>query len=147
MSYDFTLERVIDATPDELFDALLDPEGQEQWWGGPGEIVRTSCDLRIGGKAVIEWGPKGRLMRAEQTFLEIDRPHRIVYTETVVEPDSPTYECVLTFTFEAVEGKTHMKLVHTGFPSEEERDKHQRGTGIFLDRLEGHLGRLKGVKQ
>jgi hypothetical protein len=39
--------------------------------------------------------------------------------------------------------KTRMTLHHTGFPTPEQRDIHQYGTGIFFDRLAGHLERLK----
>ncbi|MEX0875590.1 MAG: SRPBCC domain-containing protein [Actinomycetota bacterium] len=92
-------------------------------------------------------GPEGRLIRAEQVFLEIDRPRRIVYTETVIETGAPIYECVLTFTFEPLDGKTRMTLVHKGFPSTEEREKHERGTGIFLDRLESYMAKTKGAKE
>lgn len=87
------------------------------------------------------------MIRAEQVFLEIDRPRRIVYTETVIETGAPIYECVLTFTFEPLDGKTRMTLVHKGFPSTEEREKHERGTGIFLDRLESYMAKTKGAKE
>ncbi len=146
MSYDFRLERIIDATPEEIWDAMFDPEEQMRWWAASGETTKASADLRPGGKATVEWGSDGCVIRAEQVFLEIDRPNRIKLTETVFEPDSPVYECVLTFTFEPIGDKTRLTLVHTGFPSAEECDKHQRGTGIFIGRLEGYLAK-KGARQ
>ncbi len=146
MSYDFRLERVIDATPEELWSAMFDPEEQMRWWAATGETTRASADLRPGGKASVEWGSDGRVMRAEQVFLEIDRPRLVKLTETVFEPDSPVYECVLTFTFEPVGEKTRLTLVHTGFPSAGERDKHERGTRIFFGRLEHYLEK-KGALQ
>jgi len=47
------------------------------------------------------------------------------------------------FGMERLIDATH--LVHTGFPSAEERDKHERGTGIFMGRLEGYLAK-KGAR-
>ena len=137
MSYEFTLQRLIDASPEAVFDAMTDPRAQRRWWTAGRSEVRASADLRVGGAAFVEWtADEGHLCRADQVFREIGRPHRLVFTETVTEPGSPVYECLLTFSFEEQEGKTFLTLHHTGFPTAEERDKHQRGTGIFLDRLE-----------
>jgi uncharacterized protein YndB with AHSA1/START domain len=142
--YEFTLERTFGAQPAEVFDTLLDPRGQLRWWGGEGDVVRSTCDLRVGGTARIEWGPsEDALIRADQVFREIDRPHRLVYDETVVQAASPVYECQLTFAFAPVLGRTRLSLHHVGFPTPEERDLHERGTGIFLERLQRYLERAK----
>lgn len=141
MSYDFRVERLIDASPDEVFEALTDPAAQREWWS-PSGPVRAECDLRVGGGAHVEWtADEGHTCRAEQIFVEIDRPRLIVYRETVIEPSSPVYECTLTITLEDRDGKTLFTLVHEGFPTPDERDKHQRGTGIFLDRLQRFVTR------
>ena len=51
MSLDVAFSRVIDATPEEVFDAFTDPAGQQAFYGqdDPGWIVRSQCDLRVGG--------------------------------------------------------------------------------------------------
>jgi uncharacterized protein YndB with AHSA1/START domain len=135
MSYDFRIERLLDASPDDVFEALTDPVAQRAWWSN-GEPVTAGCDLRVGGRAFVEWtADEGHTCRAEQTFIEITRPTRLVFKEVVIEPDAPTYECTLTITLTAQDGKTLFALHHTGFPSAEERDRHERGTRIFLDRL------------
>lgn len=138
--YEFTLERTLAAPPAEVFDAMVDPRAQLRWWAGEGQIVRAVCDLRVGGVASIAWGPsEDALIRADQVFREIDRPKRLVYDETVTQSGSPVYECRLTFTFASALDQTRLSLHHTGFPTPEERDRHERGTGIFLDRLQGYL--------
>jgi uncharacterized protein YndB with AHSA1/START domain len=45
---DVEFARLIDATPEQVFDAFTDPEGQEAFYGqdDPGWIVRSQCDLR-----------------------------------------------------------------------------------------------------
>jgi uncharacterized protein YndB with AHSA1/START domain len=42
---------LIDATPEEVFDAFASPEGQEAFDGQDdlGWIVRSQCDLRVAG--------------------------------------------------------------------------------------------------
>ena len=137
MSFEFTLERIFDATPEEVFDAITDPVGMRDWWR---EDVSAEADVRVGGAACVEWLTEdGTRCRAEQTYLEVVRPRRLVFTEVVREPTSPVYECTLTMTFEDADGKTRYTLHHTGFPTVEERDKHERGTTIFLDRLERYV--------
>jgi len=147
VTHDFTIERIIDATPAAVFDAMLDPAAQREWWTD-GRPVETSADLRVGGTAQIEWeADDGHTCRAEQVFVELERPSRIVFTETVYEPDAPVYACTLTFTLEARDEKTLLTLHHEGFPSASERDKHHGGTQIFFDRLtryvESHRVRMR----
>ena len=142
--YEFTLERIVDASPETTFEEMLDPKAQLEWWGGDGDIVRATCDLRVGGTATIEWGPsEATLIRTDQVFREIERPRRVVYAETVRQIGFPVYECLLTFELASVRDKTRVTLHHTGFPSPEQRDLHAHGTGIFFDRLAKHLERAK----
>ncbi len=140
--FEFRIERSFDALPGRVFDALVDPAEQLLWWGGAGDIVRASCDLSVGGTATILWG-KGddALIRADQVFREIERPSRLVYDETVTQAGSPVYECRLTFEFTRVADTTHVTLHHVGFPTAEERDMHERGTGIFFDRLTRYVSK------
>jgi uncharacterized protein YndB with AHSA1/START domain len=51
MSHDVKVARLVDATPEEVFDAFTNPDGEEVFYGqdDPGWIVRSRCDLHIGG--------------------------------------------------------------------------------------------------
>jgi uncharacterized protein YndB with AHSA1/START domain len=51
MSLDVEVARLIDAAPEEVFDAFTDPAGQAAFYGqdDPGWIVRSQCELRVGG--------------------------------------------------------------------------------------------------
>ena len=59
MSLDVEVARVIDATPEEVFDAFTKPEGQDAFYGqdDPGWIVQSQCDLRVGGVWTVDFGP------------------------------------------------------------------------------------------
>ncbi|MFL5904948.1 MAG: SRPBCC domain-containing protein [Solirubrobacteraceae bacterium] len=51
MTHELRVERVIDAEPEVVFDAFTEPGGQVAFYRGPvpGWIVRSTCDLRVGG--------------------------------------------------------------------------------------------------
>ena len=81
-SLDLRITRFLPATPDEVFDAYTDAEKQRIWFSildeKPG-VVEIDVDLRVGGTQTAVWGPDpDTLFHETQTFLEIDRPHRLV---------------------------------------------------------------------
>ena len=119
-------QRVLPATPDEVFDAYTDAEKQRTWFAildtEPG-IVEIEVDLRVGGQQTAVWGPsRDELFRETQTFLEIDRPHRLVTDSVGSSPDGATMATRVVVTFEAVDGGTLMSVVQSGFPTPEIRD-------------------------
>ena len=81
---------MLPATPDEVFDAYTDAEKQKIWFTildeRPG-VVEIEVDLRVGG-ARPRCGDRtaDTLFRETQTFLEIDRPHRLVTESTGSSP-------------------------------------------------------------
>jgi uncharacterized protein YndB with AHSA1/START domain len=139
MSYDGRFERVIDAPLQTVFDAFTDPEGQLAFYGkdDPGWVVRSDCDLRVGGIWTVEFGPsEGHLYRHRHVFLRIDRPRRVDLRTTETRPDGTSFDIELEFTFEEQDGKTVMVMVQRGFPTRELRDEHQVGLPNAIARLE-----------
>ena len=123
---DLRIERLLPATPEEVFDAYTDAEKQKIWFSildeEPG-VVEIEVDLRVGGVQTAVWGPSpDMLFRETQTFLEIDRPHRLVTSSTGGTPDGDTMTTRIEITFEEAEGGTLMTVLQSGFPSEEMRD-------------------------
>ena len=60
MTRDLRVERVLDAAPEAVFDAFTDPDAQwEMYADAPDWVVRSECDLRVGGRWTIEFGPPG----------------------------------------------------------------------------------------
>ena len=118
--------RRLPATPEEVFDAYTDAEQQKIWYSildeEPG-IVEIEVDLRVGGKQTAVWGPnRDTLFRETQTFLEIDRPHRLVTESTGSGPDGIEMTTRVEITFEADGDATLMTVVQSGFPTPEVRD-------------------------
>jgi uncharacterized protein YndB with AHSA1/START domain len=118
--------RRLPATPEEVFDAYTDAEQQKIWYSildeEPG-IVEIEVDLRVGGKQTAVWGPnRDTLFRETQTFLEIDRPHRLVTESNGSSPDGMEMRTRVEITFEADGDATLMTVVQSGFPTPEVRD-------------------------
>ena len=125
-THDLRMTRLIPATPDEVFDAYTDAEKQKVWFSllsdEPG-IVEIDVDLRVGGIQHAKWGPSpDQLFWEDQTFLEIDRPHRLVTSSTGGTPDGDTMTTTIEVTFEEAAGGTLMTVFQSGFPTEEMRD-------------------------
>jgi len=138
VSYDLTISGTIAASAEEVFRARTDPELQRRLNAHP--ISRASVDLRVGGKARLEWGPsEDALCRVSQVYQQIDPPRRITYREVLEEPDAPIYESVITEIFDEWPGGTLLTFHHEGFPSAEERDKHRQGYHIILERLQKYF--------
>lgn len=146
MTLEMRMTRQLPATPDAVFDAYTDAEKQKIWFSildeQPG-IVEIEVDLRVGGHQTAVWGPdRNTLFRETQTFLEIDRPHRLVTESTGSSPDGMTMTTRIEITFEAAGGGTLMTVVQSGFPAPEVRDFFTGEVWVgALDRIEAFLVR------
>ena len=138
------LTRELPATPEEVFDAYTDAEKQKIWFSildeEPG-VVEIEVDLRVGGKQVAVWGPnRDTLFREEQTFVEIDRPHRLVTESTGSDPSGQTMSTHVVVTFEPSDVGTLVTVEQTGFPTPEVRDFFSTMVWVgALDRIEAFL--------
>jgi uncharacterized protein YndB with AHSA1/START domain len=126
-----TVERTIsiDASPETVWEFFVDPEKMTRWMGMKAELDPTSggiyrCDVIPGHTA-----------RGE--FVELDRPHRVVFTwgwenESGVPPGTSTIEVELT-----PEGDgTSLHFVHRNLPGAEAAASHGHGWDHYLQRLE-----------
>ena len=128
-------ERVlqIDAPPETVWEFLIDPEKVARWKGLPA----TAFEPHPGGAYRIEIVP-GHV--ASGTFLELDRPNRLVYTwgwepgadgPNPVPPGSSTVEIELV----AENGGTSLRFTHRDLPSAEAAASHGTGWDHYLERL------------
>ncbi len=132
MTYELRFERVIEAGREVVFNMFTEPDGQLAFYQGPEPawIVRSRCDLRVGGEWLVEFGQsEERLYRHRHVFEVIERPHRIRMTTTETRLDGTSFETEMEFEFEDEgDGRTRMTLHHSGFPTPELRDEH--GVGL-----------------
>lgn len=122
----------IAAHPETVFPYFTDPARYTQWMGNravlepvPGGVYRV--DLRDDVQAAGE-------------FLEIDPPHRLVFTwgwthGHAVAPGTTR----VVVTLEEEDGGTRLVLRHHDLPTDEQRDEHRMGWARYLARLEVRL--------
>jgi uncharacterized protein YndB with AHSA1/START domain len=148
MSYELRVERVLNASAEEVFEAYTDAEAARVWFtlgpdGPDGSIAEITNDLRVGGEWNAAWGESpDRLFRERGVYQVVDRPRRLVMAHTGWTPDGETMETTIEVTFEDLGGKTRMVVAQSGFPTEEVRDffSTTAWTGAF-DRIERYLAR------
>jgi uncharacterized protein YndB with AHSA1/START domain len=119
----------IAASPETVFEFLIDPDKMVQWMGRsaileprPGGTFR--CDMN--GRDI-----------ARGEFVVVEPPRRAVFTwgwesgGAPIEPGASTVEVLL----EAEAGGTHLRLIHTDLPDAETARKHRAGWQRFIPQL------------
>jgi uncharacterized protein YndB with AHSA1/START domain len=142
MSDAIKVARLIDASPEEVFDAFTKPDGQEAFYGqdDPGWIVRSRCEMHVGGTWTIDFGPSPReLYRHRHVFKVIDRPRRLLAATTETRLDGSTFSFETEFSFQTTGKKTLMTMTQRGLPTARLREEHSRGVPNALARLERSL--------
>src|SRR6266566_5878434 len=95
------LEKVLCSSPEEGFDACIDPAKLAEWWGPAGFTSPSlELDLREGGSYRIRMQPpEGEAFHLRGEFREIDRPRRLVYTFVWEETNPEDQETLVTLSF------------------------------------------------
>lgn len=117
----------IRATPEQVWDYLVEPEKLVRWMG-----IEARIDARPGGEFWLDV-TGGDI--AAGSYVVVDRPHRIVVTwgwegSAEVPPGSST----VSFTLTAEGGETVVELVHTGLPGDQDA-RHAEGWTFYLGRF------------
>ncbi|MDA1359612.1 SRPBCC family protein [Glycomyces luteolus] len=103
--------RELDATPERVFNAHVDPELYAQWAGPRSTIMQiTRWDARTGGEWAFSGTSDGGTYAFFGSFHEVRPNERIVWTFTYEgDPDSVFLE---TLTFEPLEGgRTRLRVL------------------------------------
>jgi uncharacterized protein YndB with AHSA1/START domain len=81
-----SITKQFNASAGRVFDAWLDPAWIGRWMFGPNvreeKIVRLGCEPRVGGKFSFVVNRGGIEIDHIGEYLEIDRPHCLVFTWT-----------------------------------------------------------------
>lgn len=154
---EFYVTRVIRATPEEVFKAWTVPEQIKQWWGPMGYTMPVcEIDLKTGGRILsCMRSPDGRDYWSTGTYREINRPHKLVNTDSFsdeqgnkvppstygMNPDWPM-ETEQTVTFEDMDGLTKLTVQINVPISTAMRQRIDIGWAQTLDRLQLYLMRI-----
>ena len=131
-----TVRREIAAPAETLFDAWLDAESLGTWLR-PRVVseTRAETDPREGGDFRIVMVRDQDDLLHQGTYLEIDRPRRLVFTWS--SPATDHRDSVVTVTFEPLaSGSTMVEIRQVGLPDEESRAGHTEGWSDALAELE-----------
>jgi uncharacterized protein YndB with AHSA1/START domain len=105
--------RIIDAPPDLVFKAWIDPGHMAQWWG-PRGFTNPVCELdsRPGGAIrIVMRAPDGAEHPMTGIFHEIVAPERLVFTAVAVDTEGkPLLEALTTVTFAEHGGMTRLTV-------------------------------------
>jgi uncharacterized protein YndB with AHSA1/START domain len=144
------MTRLIPAARERVFDAFTVPELLKRWWGAqPGDHC-TLCeiDARIGGRYRINTVTgRGEFITAG-TFVEFDRPRRLVFTWSWEVPADCLEGSVVTIDLASLGASlTELTLTHDRLSTVELRAIHAEGWALSLDNLAAkiaHQGAAKG---
>jgi uncharacterized protein YndB with AHSA1/START domain len=130
--FDFPIERV--------FDAWLDPAraGEFLFATPTGKMVRAEIDARVGGAFNFTDRRDGEDVEHIGTYLEIDRPRRLVFTFAV-----PKYSKLFTrvsIDLKRLRAGCELTLTHEGVLAEW-LDRGREGWGKIVDGLSGNLAK------
>ena len=142
------IEHHFDAPVELVWRMWTDPEHFKAWYGPVGASIPVAeLDVRVGGtrRVCMEIGAPNGMMRMWFTgeHLEIDRPARLVYTESMTDehgnpmsPDGHPASTEVHIELETVAGKTLMRLTHIGLPA---GSPGAAGWTMAFDKLTAHL--------
>jgi uncharacterized protein YndB with AHSA1/START domain len=106
-------------SPERVFDAFLDTRMVGTWMFGPAlrdeEIVRLELDPRVGGSFSFLVRRQGEEIDHVGTYLEIDRPRRLVFTWAIKAP--VTDDSRVTVDIEPTSDGCEVTLTHELHPA------------------------------
>jgi uncharacterized protein YndB with AHSA1/START domain len=133
-----SLERVIPATPEELFELWVDPAQLVKWWAPDGYQCRIDAlDVQPGGRwrtSLIKDGSKA--VSINGVYRTIEPPRRLAFSWAWEGVDGLSgHETEVCVSFIAVPGGTRLMLTHHTFADKPARDRHLLGWVSGLDRI------------
>ena len=140
------VRRTIDATPEQVFQAWVEPELIEEWWGPEGfRSTVEFLDLRVGGAFRFAMlSPTGSQGGTAGIILEMDPPRRLVFKMTEhcncdlppgAEPQLES--AVVTVDFVAKGASTEVVVEHAGLSTVAIGGRAGAGWASSLSRLGG----------
>lgn len=113
------VSRDLGASPEQIFDAWLDPETVRMWMqvalgdlGLEPDVRRVEIDAREGGGFVFSDMREGEEAVHWGSYLEIDRPNRLRFSWFTSEEEEREDNSVVTLSVEPVDGRSRATIEH-----------------------------------
>ena len=139
---ELTIVREHDAPPELVFDCMTTPEHLTHFWGPTGTTTPLDgivVELRPGGRFETPMrGSDGGEFTMRAVYVEVDRPHTLVWTEPDVEGGMTT-----RVTFEPLDGdRTRVTTHQTNVPKMYLTPEAQAGLESSFDRFDAYLASM-----
>jgi uncharacterized protein YndB with AHSA1/START domain len=138
------LDRVLDAPPEEVFDAWLDAEVLAQFMC-PFNVRRAdvTVDARVGGAfSICMVTPDGEVAHTGE-YVALERPTKLVFTWRSEHTDD--LETLVTVRLTPDGGRTRLVLTHERLPDDEARNGHEKGWGSIVALLGDYLRSMRSA--
>lgn len=136
-----TIVRTIEASPEAVFAAFVEPDQLALWWGpDDGPVLSVEVDPRVGGRFHIRFrlAEDGSEHGSSGIFEVFDRPHRLAMS-WAWDDDEGAHSHV-DVTFRSLDQGTQVTLVHSRLRDDDEREQHQHGWAGAFDKLARSVG-------
>lgn len=134
---DVNVSRLIDASPDAVYRAWVDPEQYQQWH--PVDRDHLRWDPAPGALWWMEVQWEGRAWAHYGRFLALEAPRRLEFTW--MSEATGGRDTVVTVTLAPREGKTELALRHAGIPDDELGRGHELGWTEILSEIAKRVAR------
>lgn len=128
-----SLSKKLPVPPEAVFDAWTTPGHMAQWLSPMTTASVPVLDLRVGGEYQIDMHGEGEDYVHTGKYLEIDRPHRLVFTWH--SEGTQQQETIVKLEMKPDGDGTLLTLTHERFPGAESRDNHEEGWTVIMSKL------------
>jgi len=134
---EINLTRLINASPEEVFEAWLDHTTPGSPWFGVSKAIVNPP--KVDGLFYSMYQLAGREIAHYGRFTTLEKPHTIQHTW--VSEGTRGMESLVTLTFTAVDEKTQVQVKHTNIPDDEEGRRHEHAWGYVLGAMRSRFGK------
>jgi uncharacterized protein YndB with AHSA1/START domain len=140
----FSLERIYDAAPAQVFRALSDQAAKARWFaGGDGWVLlERVMDVRPGGRERLKgrW-PNGLVTTFDAVYYDVVPNERLVYAYEMTLDDRKISVSLATLELKPAGIGTRLIVTEQGafLDGDDDAGARQHGTGMLLDRLGASL--------
>jgi uncharacterized protein YndB with AHSA1/START domain len=141
----FHLERVYDATAEQVYKALSDEVAKSRWFYGPEgwRLIERTMDVRVGGRERVKGGFDGGVTTTfDAIYHDVVPRERLVYTYEMRIDERKISVSLATLEIESAgSGRTKLKVCEQGafLDGYDDAGKRKHGTGDLLDKLGASL--------
>lgn len=132
-----TFKRRINAPPERVYEAWIDPQKIVRWFGRPdarSETLQAEVDLRVGGRFRFSFSTDSEYYEVGGVYREVVPGRRLVFSWAW--HSTPERESQVTVGLQADGDGTLLTLHHEQLFDQAARDGHARGWTVGLERME-----------